>query len=164
MAIWKLKPQQAKFMRAEHFGKLYNKIFSDIDAAKTLLAVEIFRFVESKRKVANDDVKYRFIPYASHYIAMWIGKNFLVQNNLEISDVSHKNIQSLLKTLKDALPSLYASALDKIAKVLGSFYKAPELSLQQLSATFRRGDIIDLILSDENCLGKHDDKNPNFSL
>lgn len=149
LAIWKLKPQQAKFMRAEHFGKLYNKIFSDIDAAKTLLAVEIFRFVESKRKVANDDVKYRFIPYASHYIAMWIGKKFLEQNNLEISGVSHKNIQPLLKSLKDALPSLYASALDKIAKVLGSFYKAPELSLQQLSATFRRGDIIDLVLSDK---------------
>lgn len=148
LAIWKRKPQQAKFMRSEHFGTLYDTIFSNIDAAQALLAVKIFRYVESKRKISSGD-QYSFIPYASHYIAMRIGKEFLSQKKLDsISDVSHKNIQELLAALENMLPSLYDSALNKIAEVLRDFYKDPDLSLQQLSATFRRGDIIDKVLSD----------------
>ena len=80
---------------------------------------------------------------------MRIGKEFLSQKKLDsISDVSHKNIQELLAALENMLPSLYDSALNKIAEVLRDFYKDPDLSLQQLSATFRRGDIIDKVLSD----------------
>ena len=34
LAIWRKKPQQAKFRRKEHFGKLYDAIFKELNAAQ----------------------------------------------------------------------------------------------------------------------------------
>ena len=50
LAIWRERPHQAKFRRKEHFGKLYEEIFQNLNAAQSLLAVLIFRAVENERK------------------------------------------------------------------------------------------------------------------
>lgn len=34
LAIWRQRPHQAKFRRKEHFGKLYEDIFKDLNAAQ----------------------------------------------------------------------------------------------------------------------------------
>ena len=52
LAIWRNKPHQAKFLRREHFGKLYQEIFKNLNAAQAVLAVFIFRIVENERKKA----------------------------------------------------------------------------------------------------------------
>ena len=50
LAIWRERPHQAKFRRREHFGKLYETIFKDLNAAQALLATLIFRMVEGRRR------------------------------------------------------------------------------------------------------------------
>lgn len=147
LAVWRKRPHQAKFMRNEHFGKLYNFIFSDTTPSQLLLAVKIFRYVENERK-RSKEVSYAFIPYASHYISMYIGNKFLSTVKLQsVNQVTNKNIQELLRNIESNIPNLYADALTTIDKVLNGFYKDSNLSLQQLSATFRRGDLITAVLN-----------------
>ena len=73
LAIWRERPHQAKFRRREHFGKLYEAIFKDLNAAQAVMATLIFRMVEGRRREGGDDPP-DFLPYASHHIAMLLGR------------------------------------------------------------------------------------------
>ena len=40
LSVWRKKPHQAKFFSREHFGKLYNEIFSnDLNSAQVIIAL-----------------------------------------------------------------------------------------------------------------------------
>ena len=76
LSVWRARPHQAKFRRREHFGKLYDTIFEGLSAPQALLATLIYRFVERERRLATEDAP-EFLPYASHHLAMLIGRNLL---------------------------------------------------------------------------------------
>ena len=77
-------PHQAKCMRKEHFGKLYESIFGGLQAAPAIVSVWIFRFVESMRKATEGQANHPvYIPYASHYLAMQMMAELLARNNLK---------------------------------------------------------------------------------
>lgn len=146
LAIWRQRPHQAKFMRREHFGKLYHLIFDDLNAAQALLAITIFRFVENERKRPTL-INFDFLPYSSHYIAMRIGCGILKEKNITVKDITHKTYNEILKIWEDKKSALYKSAAEDVHMALSEFYGGrKDLSLQQLSATFRRGDLIERLL------------------
>ena len=145
LAIWRNRPNQAKFRRREHFGKLYNDIFRNLNAAQALLAVLIFRTVENERKRPTDPEPPEFLPYASHYISMLVGRSLLEDQDTKLEDVSHRNFAPLLKVFEDNQAKYHKDAVDTIAEALKDCYGDREISLQQLSATFRRGDLLEML-------------------
>ncbi len=145
LAIWKQRPHQAKFRRQEHFGKLYDDIFKNLNAAQALLAVLIFRSVENQRKRPASVTPPDFLPYASHYLSMLIGRNLLNDMDVLLKDVAHRNFQKLLKRFEENQDSYHTLAINKVTDALKTCYGDREISLQQLSATFRRGDLLEML-------------------
>lgn len=145
LAIWLKKPQQAKFRRKEHFGKLYGDIFNELNAAQALLATLIFRHVENERKRPSKENPPDFFPYASHYISMLVGRKLLADKNLQLSDVSHRNFVDIHDTFEKQKLTYHQKSIDDISKALKACYGDRYISLQQLSATFRRGDLIEML-------------------
>lgn len=146
LAIWLQKPHQAKFRRKEHFGKLYDDIFKNLNSAQAILAVLIFRIVENERKKPTEAVPSDFLPYASHYIAMMVGRRLLQNQQISLSDVSHRNFQQLADALDANKVTYHKEAVTMISDTLKAFYGDRDISLQQLSATFRRGDLLEMLL------------------
>lgn len=145
LAIWREKPHQAKFRRKEHFGKLYEDIFKDLNAAQAILAVLIFRDVENERKRPSARTPPPFLPYASHYISMLIGRNLLRDHGIALMDVSHRNFAELFQRLLDNETNYHERAVKKVDDALKRCYGDRDISLQQLSATFRRGDLLEML-------------------
>lgn len=148
LAVWRHAPHQAKFMRREHFGKLYAGIFQNLNAAEAILAVLIFRKVENLRKRPQAEDPQAFLPYASHYIAMIIGQlcRSRVKEILALQTFLQYNL-----FLESNFDSLYNTATNLIDIGLDSLYAHKDrISLQQLAATFRRGDLLDVIFKEIN--------------
>lgn len=145
LAIWRRMPQQAKFRRKEHFGKLYATIFNGLQAAPAVLAVLIFRMVENERKRPGTTNPPPFLPYASHYIAMLVGDALMENQDIKPNDISHRNFAELAAHLQANQAVLYQMATDNIKAALGNLYGNRDISLQQLSATFRRGDLLEFL-------------------
>ncbi len=145
LAIWREKPQQAKFRRKEHFGKLYTTIFDTINAAQAVLAVMIFRYVENERKRPTAENPPDFLPYASHYLAMLLGRQLLARQEITVDDISHRNFQELFTAFEENRENYYQESIDQVQHALHTFYGQREISLQQLSATFRRGDLMEML-------------------
>jgi hypothetical protein len=145
LAIWREKPQQAKFRRKEHFGKLYETIFKELNAAQAILAVMIFRFVENVRKRPTMDNPPDFLPYASHYLAMLIGRRLLADQQTKVADISHKNFHELMELFNERKKGYHKTGIKLITNALHKCYGDRDISLQQLSATFRRGDLLEML-------------------
>ena len=145
LAIWRERPHQAKFRRKEHFGKLYEDIFKPLNAAQALLAVLIFRAVENERKRPTTATPPDFLPYSSHYIAMLIGRKLLKDAGISPDQVSHRNVQGLLHAFEDNRAQYHADAIQSLKDALKACYGERAVSLQQLSATFRRGDLLEML-------------------
>lgn len=148
LAIWREKPHQAKFRRKDHFGKLYADIFDSLNAAQALIAVMIFRAVENERKRPTTAQPSAFLPYASHYIAMLIGRALLSDQAIALSQVSHRNVHALLRAFEDGQARYHADAIAAIEHALKACYGDRDVSLQQLSATFRRSDLLEMLGND----------------
>ncbi len=144
LAVWRAKPHQARFHRSQHFAKLYDLIFSGLAAPQALLAAQIFRFVERARKLATDDSP-DFLPYASHHLAMLIGRDLLAGLQITPSDISHRNFGALQAALESDGERHYAAAVGSLRDALRRCYGDREVSLQQLAATFRRGDLLEML-------------------
>lgn len=145
LSIWRESPHQGKFRRREHFGVLYDVIFKDLNAAQALLAVLVFRFVENQRKRPEVEGLPEFLPYASHFIAMVVGWFFLVSRKMGLADVTHRNFKELSAEFDEIKMNLYGMAIFSLIKALKNLYGDKKISLQQLSATFRRGDLLDYL-------------------
>lgn len=145
LAVWRARPHQARFLRKEHFGKLYDDIFFNLNAAQALLAVLIFRGVEKVRRRPEMTQPPDFLPYASHHIALLIGRALLHDRRVTVEQVSHRNFASLRAAFEDGQAAYYRSAVDGVEQALRFCYGDREVSPQQLAATFRRGDLLEIL-------------------
>lgn len=148
LAIWRERPHQAKFRRKEHFGKLYEDIFQNLNAAQALLSVLIFRAVENERKRPTMATPPSFLPYASHYISMLVGRKLLKDKKTTLDQVSHRNFPNLLLTFEASQAQYHLDAIQLVRDALKACYGDREISLQQLAATFRRGDLLEMLGAD----------------
>lgn len=145
LAVWREKPHQAKFRHREHFGKLYHDIFEGVNAAQAILAVLVFRDVESRRKRKEPGTLPPFIPYASHYLSMLVGRELLRAGGLSLQEVTHRNFAGLVEAFHAHADSHYAQSIVHIQDALRLCYGDRHVSLQQLAATFRRGDLLQML-------------------
>ena len=156
LAVWRSAPHQAKFMTREHFGKLYDKIFTDdLNGAQTIVAVLLYRIAENhRRRPAETDPV--FVRYASCFIAMQMGVRLSRDLGLEdIQGLDHRNFAGARKLIEQKGESYFASAVKDIEESLKYFYRERSISLQQLSATFRRGDLISALMLESFFPGIH---------
>ncbi|MDL2329403.1 hypothetical protein LJC71_06615 [Desulfosarcina sp. OttesenSCG-928-A07] len=69
----------------------------------------------------------------------------LHDQNLVLKDVSHRNFGELLGHLQNNETAYHAQAVEKVSEALRKCYGDRDISLQQLSATFRRGDLLEML-------------------
>lgn len=145
LAVWREKPHQAKFFTREHFGKLYDVIFSDsLTGAQTIIAVLLYRIAENRRKRPETDDPL-FVRYASCFIAMRMGKRLVEDMKIDRGSLNHKNFDTAKALVENKGNIYFGAASQDVESALKALYGEHEVSLQQLSATFRRGDLIETL-------------------
>jgi len=141
LAVWRRRPQQAKFFTTEHFNKLYSEIFThDLNAAQVVAAVLLYRIAENKRRHPPPGAP-DLVSYASCFAAMLMGEYLLGALAIPLDKLDHRSFakaHDLIKAHGDAYFDRAVSALEAAVKQL---YGGTPVGLQQLSATFRRGDL-----------------------
>ncbi|ELS00420.1 AIPR protein [Xenococcus sp. PCC 7305] len=151
LSIWRQKPHQAKFFTREHFGKLYNLIFTEqLNGAQVVIAVLLYRIAENRRKrpEPNDP---ELVRYASCFIAMQMGRRLLKAMNLQLKELNHQKFQDAHHIIGENGKEFFKVSVYDIKQALRELYGEQEISLQQLSATFRRGDLIEKLQNLEIC-------------
>jgi len=148
LSVWRRKPHQAKFFSREHFGKLYPAIFTEaLNGAQVVLAVQLYRISENRRK-RPEPTDPDFVRYASCFIAMQMGKRLLADMNISAKAISHQNFPIAQQLIEQKSEAYLNDSVQDIQQALQDLYGVQDLygekkiSLQQLSATFRRGDLI----------------------
>ncbi len=146
LSVWRKLPHQAKFFSREHFGTLYDRIFtSDLNGAQVIIAVLIYRFSENRRRRPLESDP-QFVRYASCFSAMLMGQQLLGTMGLsEVKQLDHANFEQAKTLIEENAEAYFFQSIDQIKDALGQLYGADweeKTSLQQLSATFRRVDLI----------------------
>ena len=143
LSVWQRKPHQAKFFIREHFGKLYDSIFTEqLNGSQVVLAVLLYRIAENRRKRPNANDP-DCVRYASCFIAMQMGRRLLSDMHLEINELNHRNFQKANQLIDQNGEAYFNASVQDVQQALQELYGEQEISLQQLSATFRRGDLIE---------------------
>jgi hypothetical protein len=145
LSIWRHRPHQGKFMTGGHFGKLYDIIFTaDLNGAQVIIAVLLFRIAENRRKRPAADAP-EFIRYSSCFIAMLMGDSLLSEMDIELNELDHRRFEDARKFIETKGDEYYSTAVNLIKVALSLLYKDQDVSLQRLAATFRRGDLIEIL-------------------
>lgn len=146
LAVWRKLPHQAKFLAREHFGKLYDRIFSTkLSGAQLVIAVLVYRVAENRRKRPAPDAP-DFIAYASCFLAMRSAQYLLRDMDLENPEqITHQNFSQAKSMLLQKGERYTDFAQKDIQQALSQLYGKGSVSLQRLSATFRRGDLIEIL-------------------
>jgi hypothetical protein len=145
LSVWRERPQQAKFFSREHFGKLYDSIFTDkLNGAQVIAAVLLFRSAENKRKRPPAGSP-ECLPYASCFVAMLMGRYLLAELGVTLPALTHLNFKKAREIIDAKADEFHHRALEEIEEALKRLYGDTSVSLQRLSATFRRGDLIEAL-------------------
>lgn len=145
LSVWQQRPQQAKYMSREHFGKLYRVIFSDsLNGTQTIIATLLYRIAENRRRrpLAFDPP---LVRYASCFLAMQMGKYLLKDLQCSVEELSHRNFQSARKIVEENGQRYVEDAISDVETAIQQLYGNANISMQQLAATFRRGDLIEIL-------------------
>ena len=141
LSVWRQHPQQAKFRSSDHFGKLYDDIFTaELTAAQVVTAVLLFRIAENKRKRPPDGSP-ELVRYASCFAAMLMGQSLLGDLGVSVEKLDHRNFEAARILIETKGEAYFADAVGTLQVALSKLYGGQVLSLQRLSATFRRGDL-----------------------
>lgn len=146
LSVWRQQPQIAKFRVKDHFGKLYDDIFSsDLTGAQLISAVLLFRIAENKRRRLPPGVP-DFARYASGFLAMMMGMYLLDDLGVELTGLDHRSFEKAQQLIEANGDAYFARAVESVKHALATLYGAQQVSLQRLAATFRRGDLLAYLL------------------
>ena len=155
LAVWRHAPHQAKFFAREHFGKLYETIFTqDLNGAQVITAILLYRIAENRRRRPSTEDPF-FVRYGSCFIAMQMGQRLLRDLGVSLSGLTHQNFKEAVKLIEENGANYYSESVKDVKVALESLYGCGDddildhISIQQLSATFRRGDLIQILLKME---------------
>jgi hypothetical protein len=145
LAVWRRRPHQARFLSREHFGALYDIIFDGhLNGAQAVTAALLLRLAENRRKRPPTNAP-DFLAYGSRFVAMLMGKYLLEDLSIQLDALDHR-IFSQAKTLIDTQGEAYLQrAENEIAAALDPLFDGRERTLQRLSATFRRADLVETL-------------------
>ena len=150
LAVWRHRPHQARFRSREHFGALYKTIFTgDLNGAQAVIAALLHRHAENHRKRPPEDAP-DFLAYGSRFIAMLMGRYLLNDMVVTLDQLDHRNFHSARSLVERRADEYLARAQQRIGDALEPLFKGSgrERTLQRLSATFRRADLVDTLLED----------------
>jgi hypothetical protein len=142
LSVWRKHPQQAKFRSGEHFGKLYGDIFTDdLTGAQVVAAVLLFRIAENKRKRPPAGAP-DFVRYASCFASMLMGQYLLQDLGIPLEKLDHRYFDSAKQLIDSKGDDYFDRSIVVLQDALKKLYGDQPVSLLRLSATFRRGDLL----------------------
>ena len=147
LSIWRNAPHQARFFSREHFGKLYDIIFSsNLNGSQVVIAVLLYRIAENHRKrpLNTDPICVR---YAGCFIAMQMGRRLLKDLKITLEELNHTVFNEAKELIEKRGEQYFQKSHKDIDDALKKLYGEQNISMQQLSATFRRGDLISRLLA-----------------
>ena len=146
LAIWRRRPHQARFSGRKHFGALYDIIFTeDLNGAQAIIAALLFRHAENRRKRPPQDAP-DFLAYGSRFIAMLMGRYLLQEMNISLEQLNHRNFEQARQLVEQNADRYVSRAEERIEANMPVVIGERARTLQLLSATFRRADLIDLLM------------------
>ena len=74
---------------------------------------------------------------------MQMGRRLLSEINLQMNELNHRNFQRASQLIDQNGEAYFNASVRDVQQALQELYGEQEISLQQLSATFRRGDLIE---------------------
>ena len=126
---------------------MYNTIFTeDLNGTQAIIAALLLRHAENRRKRAPEDAP-DFLAYASRYIAMLMGRHLLTDMDIALGELNHRNFQRARDLTEQQAPAYLSRAEHEIGEALALLFRDRERTLQRLSATFRRADLVDDLLN-----------------
>jgi len=145
LAVWKRRPHQARFNVTEHFGKLYEIIFTEnLNGAQAAIATLLSRIPENRRKRPPMNAP-DYLTYASRFAAMMMGIYLLEDMGINLSGLDHRNFIVAERLVEGKGEEYYQRALNAIGQALEPLFLGQPRTLQKLSATFRRGDLVEAL-------------------
>ena len=149
LAVWRHRPHQAKFRRGEHFGVLYETIFTpDLNGAQAVIAALVLRRAENRRKRPPPDAP-DFLPYASRFAAMLMGRYVLDALGVGLERLDHRNFAAARDCIESESTAWLDRAEDTIEQAIAHLFNGSDRTWQRLSATFRRADLVETLLNRE---------------
>ena len=148
LAVWRNRPHQAKFRRREHFGALYDTIFTpELNGAQAVIAALALRQAENRRKRPPPEPDLPgFLPYASRFVAMLTGRYVLDELGIGLDQLDHRNFDQARDFLERESSRCMSQADAAIEQALARLFNGRERTWQQLSATFRRADLVEMLV------------------
>ena len=145
LAVWRLRPHQAKFRRREHFGTLYETIFApDLNGAQAIVAALALRQAENRRKRPPANAP-DFLPYASRFVAMLMGRYVLEELGVELDQLDHRNFAQAKDYIESESNVCLSRAEAAIDQAIAQLFNGRGRTLQRLSVTFRRADLVEML-------------------
>ena len=146
LAVWRHRPHQARFRSREHFGALYKTIFTaDLNGAQAVVAALLHRHAENHRKRPPEDAP-DFLAYGSRFMAMLMGRYLLHEMGIALEQLDHRNFAAARDLVQRNMGDYLARARTQIEEALDPLFTGRRRTLQRLSATFRRADLVDTLL------------------
>lgn len=146
LAVWRRRPHQARFRTRGHFGALYDTIFEkNLNGAQAVIAALLLRHAENRRKRPPHDAP-DFLAYGSRFIAMLMGCYLLEEMDVSLDQLDHRNFKWARELIERKSDDYVARAEQRIGESLSPLFSERERTLQRLSATFRRADLIDTLM------------------
>ena len=147
LAVWRQRPHQARFRMREHFGVLYDTIFThDLNGAQAVIAALVLRQAENRRRRPPPDAP-DFLPYGSRFAAMLVGRYVLEDMGVAFRRLDHRNFIDAKEWLERQAEHYLRRAEEEIGAALEPLFdngRRPR-TLQRLSATFRRADLVEML-------------------
>ena len=148
LAIWRHRPHQARFAANEHFGTLYDIIFKpDLNGAQAVIAALLNRFAENRRKRPPENSP-DFLAYGSRFIAMLMGRYLLEDLGISLKALDHRTFDGARKLVEANGDAYFKRAEDAISQAILPMFATRERTLQRLSATFRRADLVEILIEE----------------
>ena len=145
LAVWRHRPHQAKFRRREHFGALYDTIFTpELNGAQAVVAALALRRAESHRKRMRQNAP-DFLPYASRFVAMLMGRYVLDELGISLNRLDHRNFAQAQSFIERESTHCLVRAEAAIDDALARLFNGRARTWQRLSATFRRADLVEML-------------------
>ena len=146
LAVWRHRPHQARFRGREHFGALYRTIFTpELNGAQAVVAALLHRHAENHRKRPPEDAP-DFLAYGSRFMAMLTGRYLLNEMGIVLGQLDHRNFAAARDLAQRRAGDYLTRAQAQIEDALAPLFGDRERTLQRLSATFRRADLVDTLL------------------
>ncbi len=146
LAVWRNRPHQARFRGRERFGALYDTIFEkNLNGAQAISAALLLRHAENRRKRPPQDAP-DFLAYGSRFIAMLMGRYLLKDMEVKLQQLDHRNFGQARDLIEHEANSYVSRAEQQIGEALAPLFSDRERTLQRLSATFRRADLVHALL------------------